>query len=685
MKQNKKSIGWVIMVTLLGTALVPMIVMLLSSYGTTRSLLYDRVNVDKHSAVNVMLQAKNNLRDKTQTELTEMANLAVFKGKNFQMKNIKTTLLALKKAGDVDFRYVSFARTNGKIVSTSPLPAGYDPRNREWYQAAMQQGGQPVWTATYRDADTNELITTVSMVVENKRHQKGILSIDVSYNAVVRIAKALKVGRTGSATLVTNQGTVVASIGTKTQKAYRDGKNISNDRVFKALKNAKNLQGIIRLKGDNRTNEIYYNKDGQNSTTWSFARVAQSEFKQELSGLVKAFIIVAIIMLIIVILYAIGLTRFIRQVLAHFKKHFEQVGDGVLEKIGPLDHYESKLDQVATMTILPKANGHELSQLAADYNDMIDSIGALIKEVQQQSNHVAKGSDDLLELSKQTNSATEEVAQTITGIAEVTGSQAQETEKSVEQVQQLAHVTEELHQNMAQMNDQTAAAGKLNQDNIDLTTNVNTNWQAEILKMTQLMQSMEDMNNDIQNINKIIGVINDISRQTNLLALNASIEAASAGEAGQGFAVVAAEIRKLAEQSKTSTKEIETIISQIRDKSAAMVAQTSASVAGGEKQSQLINEALASSNAVFTHSQQLIEKIAQVNEASGRIEKIQEQVISNLANISASTEENAAGTEEVSANSEEVLATMDEFTNNVADLRNVADGLREISRKFKIK
>ncbi|MCT4396349.1 methyl-accepting chemotaxis protein [Periweissella beninensis] len=685
MKQRKKSIGWVIMLTLLATALIPMIVMLGSSYGTTRSLLFDRVNIDKHSAVNVMLQAKNNLRDKTQKELTEMSDLSVFNGNKYQMKKIKTTLIALKKAGDVDFRYVSFALPNGKIVSTSPLPAGYDPRNREWYQAAMQKGGQPVWTAAYRDADTNELITTVSMMVKNNRQQTGVLSIDVSYNAVVRIAKALKVGRTGSATLVTDQGIVVASIGTKSQKAYRDGRSIANNAMFKAIKKASATQGIIRLTGTARTSEIYYNKGGQNSTTWSFAHVAPTEFKQELTGLIKAFVIVAVIMLIIVILYAVFLTKFIQQALAHFKKHFEQVGNGVLEKIGALDHYASKMDHLATMAILPKANGHELNQLSVDYNAMIDSMGNLIQAVQQQSSHVAQGSDDLLELAKQTNSATEEVAQTITGIAEVTGSQAQETEKSVAQVQKLANVTDQLHASMTQMNEQTVAAGKLNQENIDLTTNVNTNWQAEITKMTQLMHSVEDMNSDIQNINKIIGVINDISRQTNLLALNASIEAASAGESGKGFAVVAAEIRKLAEQSKASTKEIENIIGQIRDKSAAMVEQTSASVAGGEKQSQLINDALASSQAVFEHSNQLIEKIHQVNAASGKIEKIQAQVISNLENISASTEENAAGTEEVSANSEEVLATMDEFTNNVADLQKVADGLRDLSQKFRLK
>ena len=91
---------------------------------------------------------------------------------------------------------------------------------------------------------------------------------------------------------------------------------------------------------------------------------------------------------------------------------------------------------------------------------------------------------------------------------------------------------------------------------------VDDSWRQELAQMERLMSNMTGMNDSIQNINSIIGVINDISYQTNLLALNASIEAASAGESGKGFAVVAAEIRNWTEQSKASTKEIEAIIEE---------------------------------------------------------------------------------------------------------------------------
>ncbi|WP_281165725.1 methyl-accepting chemotaxis protein [Liquorilactobacillus sicerae] len=226
-------------------------------------------------------------------------------------------------------------------------------------------------------------------------------------------------------------------------------------------------------------------------------------------------------------------------------------------------------------------------------------------------------------------------------------------------------------------------SGKMNQENLEISGNVATNWNQELSKMAELETSVANLNKQIQDINKIITVIEGISHQTNLLALNASIEAASAGNAGKGFAVVAIEIRKLANQSKNSTKEVAEILEKIRIDSEEMVKKAEKSVAGGKDQTNLIDEAISSSRNVFGVNKKLIQDIQEIEQVSGKIAAIQSKVEAGLESISASTEENSAGAEEVSANSEEIQATMDEFTNHVAELQMTAKKLKQAAEPFK--
>jgi methyl-accepting chemotaxis protein len=245
-------------------------------------------------------------------------------------------------------------------------------------------------------------------------------------------------------------------------------------------------------------------------------------------------------------------------------------------------------------------------------------------------------------------------------------------------MQQLSDVIRELTANVIALNNQSQDANSSNQQSMEVMDAVNSSWKQEMEQMSELVTGMSSMNQSIQAINQIINVINDISYQTNLLALNASIEAARAGESGKGFAVVAAEIRQLAEQSKSSTKEIETIISTIQGKSNQMVEKVSRSLEGGENQTRLIHQAITSAQDVLERTSAMANNIHEIEASNDRIVTIQSGVLGNLESISASTEENAAGTQEVSANAEEVLATMEEFVGHVRDLQSIATDLKRM-------
>lgn len=677
--KGTKSVGRIIIAILMAVSLLSIIILTAGTYKSTKDLLIQRNQLSEESAVRVVNDEATNLRLSAFKKAKDIQKNALFNGDSYDLDQIQK-FMDSNQTGNDRIVEVHFSNDQGRVIAgLRKLPKNLDARTRPWYKGAVAQEGTVYWSKPYRDI-SGQYVATAALAFRNKANQLGVIGVDISFSAINDTIKHLSIGRTGSVTMMTNQGDVMSSEGKG--KKYKDGTNIANSEVYQAIKNSPKLAGFVRLKSGNKVSEVYFNKIRTNSTLWTFATVSKNDLAVETRALIRNSAILVVVMLIVVFAISFFLTKQIKGMLDKFGSFFDKASKGQLAKIPSIKagHKASLVDKFTN----PDANGYEFNRLAVSYNQVVDGISAMVHGLQSESQRVDEMAASLLELSQQTSKATEEVSQTITGIAEVTSTQAAETAHGVDQLHKLAETISDMRQSIVQLHDQTSDSSALNQENMDTMDKVHANWNNELAEMKQLMESVNDMSANVQNINQIINVINDISRQTNLLALNASIEAASAGEAGKGFAVVAAEIRKLAEQSKESTAEIEKIIETIRQKSDEMVAQTNNSIEGGQKQTDLILSAIKSTTAVYQGNNQMTAEVNTLDTASASIEKAQEKVLSNLENISASTQENAAGTEEVSANSEEVLATIEEFTGHVADLANIAKELRKETNKFKI-
>ncbi|MEC0139992.1 methyl-accepting chemotaxis protein [Paenibacillus macerans] len=636
--------------------IIPNLVVAYSSYTSASGQLRSKMEESVKSNVNLLDETLNQIieaESRNVEQLVMQINSAQIEAKSTEVQE----LMELYMEKHPELEVLTVGNQNGAwMKAPDPGKQDYDPRDRDWYKAAMKAPKETVIIDPFTSSTTGHYNLFISRALADGQ---GAITVSLDLAQLNEMVKAIRLGKNGYIYIMDRNSKFVS------HPTNAIGEEAAGNQIAKIQGTESGFMEYVNPKTD-LSQSVFFTTN--KLTGFKIVGVLElQEFSEASMPIFWTSMIVLAISLVVAGIVLFFVIRLITRPIEQLNHSARRVSEGYLNE----DVVVKRKD--------------EIGQLAENYNGMLASLRTMVQEMSETASQLAASSEELTAGTEQNAKAVEhvvELVQEASGDAESQAASSAESAKTMEEMSMGIRKIAEASSTIVQSSSQTVSDVQNGSEKVAQVGLQMEEIRRSTRESAELMQQMSELSAFVAEMS---GSISDIAGQTNLLALNAAIEAARAGEEGRGFAVVAGEVRKLAEQSRVTADRIQQNIGEMNEltgKAYQMIKQdVNANVDRGMS---VTEEAQQAFREIERSTQRISEQIHEVSAITEQMSASADEIANSVEQIAATSAKSLESFQGVTAATEEQLASMEEISSASEGLARMAADVNAQIERFKL-